>query len=235
MLEFLANISIIFILLALFGFYIKDAYKKGEVTNPPFMYKGEFQSFCHYTSFSLFILSFLTIIFFVIFFAPNENNVISQTLFKVTELSLILENQGVLTIGFTEYLVNLLFLLFFPAMIFCLAYSVAFSIGRLKGYINNNWVRVYFSNEQYEEYPRIISDDSDFITFEDNKKDCNWISFKKKDIIELNSIDHPSKFDTYKESIKDKKFYYLRLLLFFIERFAPLFIALIIIISAILL
>ena len=230
MLEFLANLSVIFILLALFGFFIKDAYHRGEIGRAPFSIKGDFQTFCHYTSFSLLIFAGLIISLFIIFFAPNENNLVTQTFFSLYDFSVFLEGRGILPVGFTNSSFNALILLFFPALFFIGSYATAFSFGRLRGYISRNWVGVYYKDEKYEEFPRIVSENSEFITFEDNEKDHLWTSIQKHDIKKLKSIDHPSKYDFYKKDIHGEKFYYPKLVWFFCEKFLPIIVVLIFII-----
>ncbi len=78
MLEFLGELGIVFILLALFGFIIKDAFQFGLTLKPPSLYKTYILSLFHYVSIALYVLSFSTALFIMILASPNQENMITS-------------------------------------------------------------------------------------------------------------------------------------------------------------
>lgn len=193
MFDILANLGFIIIILALFGFIIKDAFNWEFNLKPPTMYKSYLSTIFHYTSIAIFVIS-IVIIFVILFLsAPNQDNLLSKFLYLIIDIIQKLEINGLLETGFTASLLNKLAIAFLPAFFYFGIITVTIILGRCFRFFNENWVKVEFKNNIIKRYPKIVSDDEQFFYFEQPDNPSYWEAIRKEDIIKFAIERHRSR------------------------------------------
>jgi len=240
MIEFLGQLGILFIILAFFGFVIKDAFQSGLSFKPPNFFKTYLQSLFHYVSIGLFFLSFILIIFILILASPNQDNFFTQSLNIIVELLQNFENNEILSKGFTKQLFDYFALSFVPALIYFFFISAVIIAGRISRLISDNWIKISFSDNTDDTFPKLIWEDDTFIYVSDKKIENNWIALRKNLVHKIESVKHQSQFQdkfqfflsTLKRMWKDHQ--YLSLIGYLFDNFIILILLLIIIIPLLL-
>jgi len=208
--DFLTDASIIFISLALFGFLIKDAFDWGKTVKPPNIYRGNIQTIFHFSSIATLILCWFVVWFVMLVAAPNQDNIITESAGFPLYLIQNFENNGLVAPGTHYSFIKLLTLAFFPSLFYIAAWTTTIHLGFISRYFSVNWIRMFFKENQYEDYPRIIAENDFLIYVEDNKNNQHWKAFRKSDIYKIEMVRHPSKWTAlirhYSELKRERKY-----------------------------
>jgi hypothetical protein len=191
--DILPEIGLIFFVLALFGFIIHDAFNSGFSPKPHNMYRSYILTIFHFVSSALLLLSFSLVTFVLIIVSPNQNNVITHFFIGIFQTIQNFENQHLLATGFTNSIQTDLALSFFPAFFYFIIISFVMMLGDLMRFLNNIWVKVWFSDGGSKDFPKIISDDVDFFYFRDPETITFWTAIRKSDIKKIELVRHSSK------------------------------------------
>jgi hypothetical protein len=204
--DILPEIGIIFFVLALFGFILHDAFNSGFSPKPHNLYHSYVLTIFHYVSIALFVLSFSVSLFIMILAAPNQNNAITQFFNMIFQTIQNFENQHLLDAGFTKTVTNDLILSFFPAFFYFVVISIVMFSGNLTRFLNKIWVKVWLSDTEFKEFPKIISDDDNFFYFVHPENVTFWTAIRKSDIKQIEVVEHKSKladkWEVYKKHLE---------------------------------
>lgn len=174
------------IILALVGYILYFFYNRWHYRGLPPTYSSDLEAIFYYIS----IAVIGAIIAFVYLFLPLVDKLF------IPILSLFLEAKVINEIIATQF-VNYSIIAFIFSIFLFIAFFVAYLIGLITFKTNKRWINVTFSNGEQKIYPRIICESKEFIYFEKVEQFGLWICHDKNDISRIETIDHPSRFNTW--------------------------------------
>jgi len=196
------NFGFLFIVLALFGFVVKDIVNLSQYWNFPDDYKSDTERFFNYISTALLIIAFATILLspFIISKDPNiVNNFLNATSTSVNTLhdsqyisdetyAGIIQNTSLAILGVVIF-----------SYLYIFIYLIAFFFGVLLRYTKAYGVNVFLKSDPNSPVPfrELIRESEQFFFFEKMGGLNMWVAIRKEDVVRMDMITSPSRAENF--------------------------------------
>jgi hypothetical protein len=213
MIDFLIDIGVVLLFLAVIGFLATEAYNfgayRGLLRNNTSIGNLQFQ----YVAIALWIICPL-IMFTIMALATPGDNPFKTVLMAIFDLYYKLELAGYLSPGLTVSFMTVIFALFIPATLYFFSFFIIMVYGIFVRHTNVLWVNVTFKDSTPpKDYAHVIYQDSNFMYFENEEGDF-WDGIAKDNIAKIKLIKHAPKYTnkvaTMKKTWKEDKQLFIR-------------------------
>jgi hypothetical protein len=201
----------LFIILAIFGFVIKDIVNLSQYWNFPDDYKSDTERFFNYISTAILIIAFATVLLTPSFtskepgVAYNFLNVTANTITNLHQMNYISNEtySGIIE----DFSLSLVGIIIF-SWVYIFIYVIAFSYGLILRYSKAYGVSVVLKSnpETPEIFRELIRESDEFFFFEKDSGINLWTAIKKEDIIRMEMVDLPTRSNKILMKIGNKIF-----------------------------
>lgn len=205
------NFGLLFVILAIFGFVVKDIINLSQYWNFPDDYKSDTEKFFNYVATALLIIAFTTVLLSP-FIASKEPNFANQFL-NITTRSIdqlhdnrLISNEtysGIVE-GFSLTLISTLFF----SYLYIIIYGIAFFFGIFLRFSKAYGISVVLKSkpDTPETYRELIRESDQFFFFEMDSAFNSWAAIRKEDVLRMEIIDLPSRSTKFFKFIGDAIF-----------------------------
>jgi hypothetical protein len=202
------NFGFLFVILAIFGFVVKDIVNLSQYWNLPDDYKSDTEKFFNYIATALLIIAFTTILITPLLVSKEPNpvnnlfNVTATTIDKLHEGRLISnETYSGIVEGFSLGIISTVYF----SYLYLFIYAIAFLFGIFVRYAKTYGISVVLKSkpDAPETYRELIRESDQFFFFEMDSSFNSWAAIRKEDVLRMEMIDLPSRTNIFFEKLGD--------------------------------
>jgi hypothetical protein len=202
------NFGLLFVILAIFGFIVKDIVNLSQYWNLPDDYKKDTERFFNYIATALLIIAFTTILITPLLTSKESNSV--NDLFKVTGTTIdklhearLISNEtysGIVE-GFTLGIISTVYF----SYLYIIIYAIAFLFGIFLRYSKTYGISVVLKSkpDSPEIFRDLIRESDEFLFFETDSAFASWTAIRKDEVSRMEMIDLPSRTNIYFKKLGD--------------------------------